>query len=180
LERNIYTLGEVSNDAQLDNMLETERLLADAIRESRRFSHQLMPTILEDFGLEVALNDVKSQLEVTVRIEATYSGLAHHLDQYLQISVFRIVQELLLNVVKHAEAACAKLKVCITKNTIQIVVEDDGKGFEAGPNFANGLGLRMIQSKANLLNGKLQISPRSGKGTRIEINLPNLESANGG
>lgn len=180
LERNIYTLGEVSNDAQLDNMLETERLLADAIRESRRFSHQLMPTILEDFGLEVALNDVKSQLEVTVRIEATYSGLAHHLDQYLQISVFRIVQELLLNVVKHAEAACAKLKVCITKYTIQIVVEDDGKGFEAGPNFANGLGLRMIQSKANLLNGKLQISPRSGKGTRIEINLPNLESANGG
>lgn len=180
LERNIYTLGEVSNDAQLDNMLETERLLADAIRESRRFSHQLMPTILEDFGLEVALNDVKSQLEVTVRIEATYSGSAHHLDQYLQISVFRIVQELLLNVVKHAEAACAKLKVCITKNTIQIVVEDDGKGFEVGPNFANGLGLRMIQSKANLLNGKLQISPRSGKGTRIEINLPNLESANGG
>lgn len=177
LERNIYTLGEISADEQLESMRETERLLADAIRESRRFSHQLMPTILEDFGLEAALNDVKSQLEVSVRIDAVYLGLEHHLDHYLQISIFRIVQELLLNVVKHSHAKCAKLKVTVTDNSIQIIVQDDGKGFDVLPDFTNGLGLRMIQSKANLLNGKFEILPVSGKGTRIEINLPNFEPA---
>ncbi|WP_219225242.1 ATP-binding protein [Pedobacter antarcticus] len=177
LERNIYTLGEISADDQLDSMRETERLLADAIRESRRFSHQLMPTILEDFGLEAALNDVKSQLEVSVRIDTVYLGLEHHLDHYLQISIFRIVQELLLNVVKHSHAKCAKLKVSVTESSIHIVVQDDGRGFDVRPNFTNGLGLRMIQSKANLLNGKLEIQPVSGKGTRIEINLPNFEAA---
>lgn len=179
LEKNIYTLGDLPLESQLNSMRETEKLLAEAIRESRHFSHQLMPTILEDFGLEAALNDVKCQLDSSVRIEATYSGLEHRLDHYLQISIFRIVQELLLNVVKHAQANCAKLKVSVTESAVQIIVSDDGKGFKPTPSFTDGLGLRMIQSKANLLNGELSISPVSGKGTKVEINLPNFKPTAG-
>lgn len=148
----------------------TEQLLADAIRESRRISHVLSPIILEDLGLEAAISDVCRQFESTISIEFKFTGLKSRLDKYVEISVYRMVQELVMNIVKHANATQATVQIDQQEQDITLIIRDNGTGFDFDQVKDSGLGLQTIYSKVRLLNGVFDIKVQGG--TQITITLP--------
>jgi|GEM_PF-1587518 len=155
---------------------QTGNLLAEAIKESRRISHELMPTILEDFGLRDAIEDICRQFSQAVHFKCQFMGLTRKLDKFIQIAVYRIVQELMMNIVKHAEAKEAYIKVEVSTEEVRITVKDDGVGFNTSSEKSNGIGLKTIQSKVKLLNGHYNIISSPGGGSIIEISFPNKSS----
>jgi PAS domain S-box-containing protein len=150
----------------------TSDLLSDAIRDSRRISHELMPAVLEEFGLKAAVNDVCQQMQEEVVFRCSIDVDDAHIDKYMQLAVFRTVQELMLNVVKHADATEAEAEIRIEDNHILLRVSDNGRGIETDKPGKNGIGLASIRSKVDLLNGTVNIHSEVGKGTVVTVLLP--------
>lgn len=152
---------------------ETEKLLNEAINEARRMSHELIPSILEDFGLKTAIEDICRQFKHVLHITCNFTDLPARMDQYTEIALYRIIQELVTNVIKHAAATQASIYIDVSTN-INVIVKDNGKGFTTQTgNKHGGIGLKTIQSNVKMLNGKLLITSAPGEGTTINITIPN-------
>lgn len=156
----------------------TDELLMTAISESRRISHELVPLILEDFGLKAAIEDICHQLTDQVQFYFVIRGFVRRIDKYMELAIYRTVQELMLNVVKHAKATKATVELAKTKTSIQIIVADNGSGIISPKTSKPGIGLASIQNKIKLLNGTVKITSNVGKGTHIEIRIPFQEHSN--
>ena len=161
-----------------DNHLAFERgmdMLNSSIKEMRRVAHNMMPESLVKFGLDTALKDFCQDINQSGAIQATYQSMGlenAHLDQTTSISVYRIVQELINNTLKHASAKTAIVQVFKTNGEISITVEDDGKGFDPIIlQMANGIGWSNIQSRVDFLKGKIDVQSDKGKGTSVHIEL---------
>lgn len=151
----------------------TSQLLTDAIKETRRISHDLMPTTLEEFGLKSAVYDICEQLRGSIRFTCNIDIIkGKRLEKYVELAVYRIVQELMTNVVKHADAQKASVSIDINNENILIKVTDDGIGFQAIRKGRSGIGLASIRSKLSLLSGSINVQSEPGKGTNVEINIP--------
>jgi signal transduction histidine kinase len=151
----------------------SKSLLSDCIVESRRMSHELMPKCLEAFGLKAAINEVCSQLNGITKFDCSISGILLKPNKYLDIAIYRIVQELMMNVVKHSKATLALVNVNIQKKIISIKVEDNGKGFVIDNSHNKGIGLQIIENNLRHFHGKINISSSSSKGTIVNVTLPN-------
>jgi len=145
-------------------------LLTDAIRESRRISHDLMPATLEEFGLASAVQDICDQLHGSVHFTCRVEIKGKRLAKYLELAVYRTVQELMTNIVKHAKAKNAVVDIYIDNKNIHIKVTDDGIGLNTAQKDKPGIGLTSIRSKIGLLSGNIAIE--SANGTAITINIP--------
>ncbi|MEH3112527.1 PAS domain S-box protein [Pedobacter terrae] len=148
------------------------KLLTDAIVETRRISHELMPTTLEEFGLKSAIDDVCSQLSGATRFRCQISGYQGRMEKFLELAVYRTVQELMNNVVKHANATICNLGIHITAAQIRIWVSDNGQGFADQEKAKPGIGLATIRSKIKLLKGKVSVNSVPGRGTDIQVIIP--------
>ncbi|RTQ45912.1 PAS domain S-box protein [Hymenobacter gummosus] len=148
----------------------TDALLADAIRQTRALSHELVPTVLNEFGLAAALEDICRKLSgpqlhfhCTVEVDEP-------LPQLLQVAVYRITQELAQNVVKHAGATEATLALETVPGFVLLRAEDNGVGF--APDAPPGLGLRTIRDRVALLGGSVDLGSAERIGTYVRIRLP--------
>jgi signal transduction histidine kinase len=150
----------------------TEQLLKDAIAESRRISHELMPTMLEDFGLHAAINDVCQQLSSAIKFKCIMRGDIKRLDKTMELAIFRMVQELMLNSAKHSGATKGTTEIRINEHDVLIRVYDNGSGIISPDDHKKGIGLSSIRSKVKLLNGQVIIDPNEGKGTRVTLKMP--------
>ena len=169
-----YTQDHHSEET-LKALRQSEKLLDDAIRESRRLSHELMPLAMEEYGLKKALEQICRQFEETVNIDCNVTGLKPNLKKYLTLAVYRFVQELVLNLIKHACANYAKIILIQTNQAVYLTVEDNGCGFIYNPNLSLGIGLATIRNSVEVLNGSFLLSSKPDKGTRVEIILPIME-----
>jgi len=161
-----------------DNALAFERsldMLDSSIQEMRRVAHNLMPENLLKFGLDTALRDFCSAIYGTGILNLKYQSYGienKSFDQSVSISVYRIIQELVTNIVKHANAGTAHVQLSYSNKTLLIDVEDDGKGFEVSNlKSQKGIGWSNINSRLEYLNGKLDIQSQPDKGTAIHIEL---------
>lgn len=168
-----HQLAVNSPDEFLKARKYTDELLAEAIRENRRISHELMPIVLEDFGLREAVKDICQKLSGPVVFDCKFIGFPKKFDKYIEIAIYRIVQELMLNVIKHAEAATAGVVIEANKKATLITVADNGKGFDQAEIKGKGIGISTIRSRVNLLNGKMEIASAPDAGTIITIRIPN-------
>ncbi|QPH38595.1 CheR family methyltransferase [Pedobacter endophyticus] len=150
----------------------TTSLLTDSIKATRRISHELMPTVLAEFGLSAAIKDVCEQLTSEVRFDCRVLVETVQLDNYVELAIFRTAQELMVNVVKHARATRAKVKIVAQVDEVLIEVRDNGVGVDQNIQDKPGIGLASIRNKADLLKGKVKISSTPGKGTKVEVRLP--------
>ena len=150
----------------------TQDLITEAIKETRRISHDLMPTILEEFGLKAAIEDICQQFDNHVHFECSVRGFNQRIEKYLELAIYRTVQELVNNVVKHARASEATVDVVASKKQIKIRVSDNGQGIDAANTGRPGIGLASIRSKIKLLDGKFDIQSGAESGTKVEITLP--------
>lgn len=146
--------------------------LDESISEMRRVAHNMMPETLLKFGLEQALTDYKNGLTQgqNLTIDCEFFGLAERLNSSVEIVVYRIVQELINNAVKHSDASKILVQLMRHEDQLNITVEDNGKGFNLDKmKIGNSAGLQNIQSRVNYLNGKMDIQSQPGNGTSIYI-----------
>lgn len=148
-------------------------MLDSSIKEMRRVAHNLMPEALVKFGLDTALKDFCNDINQSGALKVSYQSIGLEqaaIDQTTAISVYRIVQELINNVLKHAAANTAIVQVSKTDNSISITVEDDGKGFDPSQiQKATGIGWNNIKHRVDLLKGKLDVNSQPGQGTSVLI-----------
>ncbi|MEH3114226.1 GAF domain-containing sensor histidine kinase [Pedobacter terrae] len=161
-----------SEDEFRHNKAYINELLTQAIAETRRVSHELMPTTLEQFGLKSAIDDICRQLSGKIEFNCHISVQHNRLEKYMELAVYRTTQELMTNVVKHAKATTCEVTIIVGTDQVKIAVNDDGQGMPEKLEKLNGIGLASIRSKIELLDGRLTISSVPGKGTHVEVIIP--------
>ena len=136
----------------------------------RRVAHNMMPEALMKLGLQQALQDYCDGLSESqlFKIDGEFYGLEQRMEPSVEIVIYRIVQELLNNAVKHSGASTILAQVMRQQNNLTITVEDNGLGFNR-ETVTQGAGLKNIQSRVDYLKGQLDIQTTLGKGTSIHI-----------
>jgi signal transduction histidine kinase len=158
-----------------DNMAVFERsldMLDTSIKELRRVAHNMMPEMLTKFGLDEALKEYCNTINTTKLLTVKYQslGMASRLEKSSEIIIYRIVQELLNNIMKHAVATEAIVQLIKEEGRLSVILEDNGKGFDTALLKSNkGAGLTSIQSRVDYLKGQLDINSEAGKGTLVNI-----------
>lgn len=140
-----------------------------SIVEMRRISRNLMPETLKNLGLEIALKELcesMSQKQFHIQFEAF--DLSENIPFKIQLSLYRIVQEGISNVIKYAQATNVIVQVSQNNNILNLTIEDDGIGFDKSE-IVYGLGLKSIQNRVQLINGTVEITSNKGEGTTINV-----------
>jgi PAS domain S-box-containing protein len=158
---------------------EVARLIDHAIQNSRSLTFELSPPVLYELGLEAALESLveRMQHQHDIRIDFSSDGRSQSLREDLSVFCFRAVQELLINVVKHARTRQARVSLSQEGGTLKIIVLDHGAGFVPGtmPNHADqssGFGLFSIEERVRHLGGHLEVDSRRGRGARVTLIIP--------
>ncbi|WP_118974535.1 tetratricopeptide repeat-containing sensor histidine kinase [Taibaiella koreensis] len=148
-------------------------MLDHSITEMRRVAHNMMPESLTKFGLDAALSDFCNQLSVSGVVAVSYLSMGLEkvpVEHSLAITVYRIVQELLNNAIKHASARKVMVQATREAGLLTLTVEDDGKGFDVDAlKTAEGIGWKNIRSRLDYHNGKLHIQSAPSVGTSVFI-----------
>lgn len=169
--------SEKAKSAGLDEELNSTRsILDESIAEVRGISHQMMPRVLSEMGLVPALADM---LQKSLGLAEINHEFEHHnveeqrFTESIEISLYRICQELVNNIIKHSEAKAVSVQLLKTRTHLVLVVEDNGKGFEwSDPNSRNGIGLMNINSRAKAIHGEVNYEPSPQQGTVATIRVP--------
>jgi len=171
--------------AEKENALsasEVNSLLDNSIKELRNISQNLMPESLLKLSLEHALRDLcMANSNSNTKIEFQYLVQKPNLPKNYEIVIYRIIQELLNNALKYAEASEILVSCSQNKDTFFITVEDNGVGFDVSNKNSSGMGLRNIKNRVEILKGKLEIESETNKGTSayIELKVKNETLLNG-
>jgi signal transduction histidine kinase len=148
-------------------------LVVQTLQDVRRLAVELRPTALDDFGLPAALerlvNGFAEQTGATVELESRLGD--DRLPADVETALYRIVQEALTNVVKHAQAERVSIVLQRKDGIVTAVIEDDGRGFPSGDG-AGGLGLVGMKERVELVQGRLKIETAEGKGTTLVVEVP--------
>ncbi len=158
---------------------ESLQYLDEVIDNVYRISRDLSPHLLEDLGLSAALAWLTDQFgkNYHTAIRVHIADIDHLLPRDDQIIIYRIIQEALNNIGKHAQAKNVSVVVEEQNEALKIIVEDDGRGFNAAmagkkEGMGAGLGLRTIRERARLLKGSVDVWSREGQGTRVTLSIP--------
>jgi len=156
-----------------------ETLTADSLKELERLISDLRPSHLDDLGLSAALRwyagRVQEHASISIRVDIT--GEETDLDDAVKITIFRIIQESLNNVIKHAQASHVNIRLCFEERNVRIHVWDNGVGFDLDQAQQKStsrptLGLAGMEERAALLGGNVSIQSRPGYGTQVEALIP--------
>lgn len=151
-------------------------MLDNSINEMRRVAHNLMPESLLKFGLDAAMRDFCSEMQLNGMLQVHYQSVGlknKSIDQSLSVTVYRITQELLNNIIKHAGATQAVVQIGATEEQLTITVEDNGKGLaDKAVKTAQGIGWKNIHSRVNYHKGSINIQSQPDKGTSVFIEFP--------
>jgi signal transduction histidine kinase len=167
---------ETSTDEKTTQLLnKANKLLKQAGGEVRKISHDMMPGVLSKFGLQEALEDIFETVEDAGSIEADYDIKLEdeRLDENTEMILYRIVQEILNNTLKHAHATQIHFTLKKEANELIIHYNDNGKGFDQNKvQGAKSLGLSGIKSRIDFLKGNMKFTSTPGKGVHYEIRIP--------
>jgi two-component system, NarL family, sensor histidine kinase DevS len=152
---------------------ELRATVVNAVQELRALAVELRPKALDDFGLSPALErliDTYSR-RTGLTVDSHLAGLEPRLPEPVESALYRIVQEALTNIAKHAGASTVSVVTRRDGDRIVMVIEDNGEGFDAGTP-ADGLGLVSMRERAELLGGSLQVESDPGHGTTLVVEVP--------
>jgi signal transduction histidine kinase len=146
--------------------------LNDLLKKTREISYNIMPPTLEDFGLNEALSDVCftiSEAKV-ISVDYQWNGDETRLNFSQELTLYRIIKEILVNVVKHANATKVAIIIDNTSKHFKFLIEDNGKGFDT-KTVKKGAGLRNIKDRALIVGAELIISSKINSGTTAHLHL---------
>ena len=152
---------------------ETKSYLDEVILQVRRISRALMPPSLEKLGLAVAVEELTDWVNKSgvIQVEFWRSGDPYRMSNKNELAIFRIVQELLNNAIKHSNASRIIVKMHFGLFVFAASVSDNGKGFEPNKIEKSGLGLKNLESRTQILNGRMKLNASPGKGTTAVLCL---------
>ncbi len=166
---------EIDKLQRLDVYRRANEMLDEACSEVRKIAHNMMPGTLLKLGLIPALKDMCERIETssTTQVEFHAFGLEKRLTEVMEITVYRLVQEALNNIVKHAAATEVLIQLSKNEEHLTVTIEDNGKGFDVvEAKKKEGMGLKNMESRVKYLNGELTIESQPGNGTTINIDIP--------
>jgi signal transduction histidine kinase len=145
-----------------------------AVEELRRVAHNLMPDLLVKYGLEVAIQEFASRISNSaLDIHTEFINYNNSLSEEKQLIIYRIIQELVNNTIKHADASEIIIQISQEENMLNLTVEDNGKGFDhKGLNVKKTAGFHNIESRVQFLKGTMNIISELNIGTSIELQIP--------
>ncbi len=168
---NISAMDSYNNDdAKLAG--NAKKLIDDSVKEVRTISHNLMPTSLMEKGIEPALNELAAKINDTglMQIDLLVSAGDERLDSSVEIAIYRIVQEVVNNMIKHSKANRVEVMLDYNAEKVYLSIKDNGVGFDtANIETSSGIGWRNIFSRVYMMNGDVQIQSQPGRGTLVNI-----------
>jgi PAS domain S-box-containing protein len=173
----LYLDLAITNPELKDELIsKSSKNIINAIDEIRQLSQSLMIPSLGDLGLVDSIEDLVENINATKKITAVF--LCEEIDENIlnenqKLALFRIVQEALNNIVKHADATETIIELLIKDHIINLIIKDNGKGFDPTA-VKNGAGLNNIRNRVYLLNGTLTLDTQPGKGCALVVELPHL------
>lgn len=152
---------------------ETKSYLDEVITQVRRISRALLPPALEKLGLFHAIEELANWVNKSdqLQIECWLSGEQFRFDSKKELAIFRVVQEIMNNAIKHSEASLINVNARFTKNKMAILVSDNGLGFNIDEKVNTGLGLKNLESRSKMAGAGFKIKSIQGKGTTAIICL---------
>jgi signal transduction histidine kinase len=165
-------------DPSLQGRIQEIATILDQVENQlRKLSHELRPTVLDDLGLAPALEslakNVSTRAGLSIQIHSSLSG---RYSQKIETAVYRVVQEALTNVTKHAFAKNVEIRVSVVMKHLHCLVQDDGVGFDSHCVLScaaqGGLGLIGIRERLNAVGGTMQIDSAVGRGTKLMVKIP--------
>jgi PAS domain S-box-containing protein len=154
-------------------------LISQALQDVRTISHNLRPHQLDELGLEICLEGLVRRLGQSSRlaVDCEVARLESPVPPEVAINLYRITQESLSNILKHAGANRVTLSLAMGEGCLRLCIEDDGKGFNPGPFLKGtqpeeGFGLKVMSERAHMLGGALEVDSGPGRGTRLTVILP--------
>ncbi len=165
--------------ADAEGYIQGMKLLNEATQEIRKTSHNLMPEVLLQHGLDEALRRYCTNVNNSRILQIQYDswGLIDRFVDGFELSVYRIVQELLNNIVKHSKASQAMVQLTEQDDLLSISIEDNGVGFNQDQYSSEGMGLRSLMKRIQAMNGKmeLQASEQTGVSAYLEFDVSDLK-----
>jgi signal transduction histidine kinase len=148
------------------------------IDDLSRIVRGMRPTILDDYGLNLALesyvNEVSGRFKIDISYKYNCPSDFNRLPDHIEVSLYRIAQEAITNIIKHAEASHVSLVLLVSETATILLIEDDGKGFNpSAVQGQGGLGLVGMRERAALLGGKLDLGSDKDDGTTVRVTIPN-------
>jgi signal transduction histidine kinase len=153
--------------------LNSEKYITETMKDIRQLLLNLSPAVLEEFGFITAVEGLVNKINETkqIRFNLVFFGMKHRLKKDYELPLYRIIQELINNVLKHAEARNVALQIGFRDEKIIVMIEDDGKGFEV-KNHRYGYGFQNLEARTKMMEGMMTIDSQPGKGTTVLIEIP--------
>ena len=165
----------VQNDEQKIAMQNALSLVDDSVKEVRAVSHNMMPNTLIKLGLGSAVREFITKLgnAPTLKVDLEIVGLDTRLDNQIETVLYRVIQEIVNNIIKHAKASHISMQLIRHESELNIMIEDNGIGFDTNKlDTFDGIGLKGIQTRIEFLNGNVHFDSFIGRGTTVIIDLP--------
>lgn len=167
------SIEELSKNSNTGGKLSV--LIDEAVSDVRAIAHNMLSGVLDKFGLVAALNDLTETINLSGKLEVRFisHGIDDRLPGELELNLYRIIQELLANVLKHSKANEVDIQLNKFNDELVVTVEDNGVGFEIDKH-KKGVGLKNISSRVNKIGGMLNIDSVPGRGTSVTIEINGL------
>jgi signal transduction histidine kinase len=171
----LKNLKETHEPAEIECRIDGLRdVVGRTLDEVRVISWQLRPSMLDDLGLTSALQRYIDdyQQRYAIKVDFVFNAMAERLPVEMETSIYRIIQESLTNVARHAQASTASVMIDRRRSSVRLIVEDNGVGLDLNAVSGKSLGLQGIRERAALFNGRLTIESQPGQGTSLFVELP--------
>jgi signal transduction histidine kinase len=157
-------------------IIKTKRIISEASTKIRDLSHNLISAILVKFGLTYAIKDLAQKYSNSeLRIDTEVRNVGRYSERF-EIKVYNIIQEFVNNILKHSQASRAFIKIEDINGNIKILIYDNGIGFDLNLlDKKEGIGIKQIEARVQLMEGDFKIESMLDKGTQIEISIPTIE-----
>jgi two-component system NarL family sensor kinase len=150
-------------------------LVDDSVKEVRAVSHNMMPNTLIKLGLASAVREFITKLgnAPTLKVDLEIVGLDARLDNQIETVLYRVIQEIVNNIIRHAKASQISMQLIRHETELNIMIEDNGVGFDTGKiDSFEGIGLKGIQTRIEFLSGSVHFDSSVGRGTTVIIDVP--------
>ncbi len=172
---NLSAFESSIEESKKDNYRQLMELVDDAVKEVRTISHNMIPNALLRSGLSSAVREFVNKLGLTntLKVDLHIVGLNDRLDSSVETVLYRVIQECVSNIIKHAEASHINIQLIKHETHLNLMIEDNGKGFDT-QKLANfeGIGIKNIVSRVMYLNGTVDFDSTPGNGTTVVIDIP--------
>jgi two-component system, NarL family, sensor kinase len=172
---NYQSKAEVKSQEEKDALKNVSDLIDDSVKEVRAVSHNMMPNTLIKLGLASAVREFITKIGniPNFKVDLEIVGLDKRLPEQTETVFYRVIQEIVNNIIKHSKANHISLQLIKHENEMTVMIEDNGVGFDTGKiNEFQGIGLKNIISRIEFLNGRVDFDSTPGHGTNVIIEVP--------